>query len=303
MEQYEQRRTGFIYFKSGECLMLALTNKKSIIGEGPIWNDYEQKLYCTNGIENEILIYDIYKNSVEIRKTPMCCAAVCFSDDDELIVSYDSGVGVLERNNIVKAIYDTSKYKIKNANDMKVGPDGRIYVGTQSSKRLGISNEIDGKLYSIDKYGKVVKLLDGLSLSNGLDWSLNGEFFYHTDSDSEIIKEYYFNKVSGKILHTGREVFVSGVDGFCIAENGDIYAACWGKGCVTVIDTEKLKVKNRITLPTMITASCSFVGKKMEYLAITTAKFDADMNDENAGLTFLCDVGVNGKLPYKFENV
>lgn len=283
--------------------MRILANKKSVIGEGPIWNDFEQKLYTTNGIENEILICDIYNNEVEVRKTPMSCAAICFSKDNKLIVSHNGGVGILENGNIVTPIYDNAKYKIENANDMKVGPDGRIYVGTQSSKRVGISNETDGKLYSVDKNGNVVKLLDGLSLSNGLDWSPSEDVFYHTDSDTGIIKEYYFNKISGEILYTGRKIRVDGVDGFCVAENGDIYAACWGRSCIKVINTVTFEIKHTISVPTVIPASCAFAGKDMEYLAITTATFEADKNDENAGMTFLYDVAVKGKTPYKFGTI
>ena len=89
----------------------------------------------------------------------------------------------------MEALYDTSKYNILYANDMKVGPDGRIYVGTQSSKRYGVSDKIDGKLYSIDSSGEVRVLLDGLILSNGLEWSMDEKRFYHTDSDTHMIKE------------------------------------------------------------------------------------------------------------------
>lgn len=280
--------------------MKALTNKRSVIGEGPIWNCIEQKLYITNGVEKEILIYDIYKNEVEIKKTSTPCAAICFSEDNQMIVSSNQGVGILETDSTVSPICDTSKYKIENANDMKVGPDGRIYVGTQSGKRLCISNLIDGKLYSVDKYGNVKILLDGLSLSNGLDWSPNGKLFYHTDSDTEIIKEYFFYKTSGEIFPSGRKIHISGVDGFCVAENGDIYAACWGKSCIAVIDAVTLTVKDKLTVPAKIPASCAFAGGNMEFLAVTTATYNSDSTDKNAGLTFLFRSSVHGNLPHRF---
>lgn len=280
--------------------MKSLGNKKSVIGEGPIWNINEQKLYITNGFEKEILIY---KNTVEIRKTPVTCAAVCFSADNKLIVSYEGGVGILEKNATITPIYDITKYEIKYANDMKVGPDGRIYVGTQSSKFQGVSDEVNGKLYSIDKFGKVSVLLDGLILSNGLDWSPDEKVFYHTDSGVGIIKEYNFDKIYGKISFTGREIKLPGIDGFCVAENGDIYAAIWSEGAITVIDALKLQIKNKIFIPANISASCNFVGKNFEHLAITSATFDCDKNDKNAGLIFLCDVGIKGKSPYYFETL
>lgn len=283
--------------------MNTLANKRAIIGESPIWNDREQKLYVTNGMENEILIYDIINRTVKIRKTSAPIAAICFSANNRPIVSCQSGIGILEKDNTIIYVYNNDKYTISYANDMKVGPDRRIYVGTQSSKRLGISDEIDGKLYSIDKFGNVSVLLDGLLLSNGLDWSPNEKIFYHTDSDTGIIKEYYFDKSSGKITFSGRELSLPGVDGLCVAENGDIYAAVWGGGHIAVIDALKLQIKKAIRVPTNMSVSCNFIGKNAELLAITTATYDSNINDKKAGLTFLYDAGIKGKLPYCFESI
>ncbi len=106
---------------------------------------------------------------------------------------------------------------------------------------------------------------------------------------------------TGDISFTGREVRLQGVDGFCCAENGDIYATVWGGGYVAVIDSENLKIKDRIAVPAKIPVSCAFVGEKYEYLAVTTATMGAEKDDINAGMTFVLDVGVKGKPPYIFE--
>ena len=53
-------------------------------------------------------------------------------------------------------------------------------------------------IISIDKDGNVCVLLDNLLLSNGLEWSVDEKRFYHTDSDTRIIKEYDFDKISGE---------------------------------------------------------------------------------------------------------
>ena len=51
-------------------------------------------------------------------------------------------------------------------------------------------------IITIDKDGNVRVLLDNLNLSNGLEWSVSEKRFYHTDSGTELIKEYDFDKVS-----------------------------------------------------------------------------------------------------------
>lgn len=82
-----------------------------------------------------------------------------------------------------------------------------------------ISEKLDGKLYSIDASGNVTVLLDGMSLSNGMEWSADESLFYHTDSDTSIIREYDFDPVHGKIVFTGRQIAIPGADGFTIDIN------------------------------------------------------------------------------------
>ncbi len=260
-----------------------------------------KKLYFTNGMGNEICRLDIYSGKLEVRSLDFGCAAFCFSKNNELIVSADNGVFILNDDNTTSPIYDANKYNLEYCNDMKVGPDGRIYVGTQCGKRVGVSDKIDGKLYSIDKYGNVCVLLDNIILSNGLEWSIDEKRFYHTDSETGIIKEYDFDKVSGTIEFTGRQVNVPGVDGFTIDQNGFLCVACWGYWHIAMVDTADMQIKQYIEVSTRAPASCGFVGDDMDVLAITTASVGLDTTKyENAGYTFLKKMEVGGRTPYLF---
>lgn len=281
--------------------MKPISDKRCIIGEGPIWNDVERKLYFTNGMGSEICIFDIDTYTLKVRKLDISVAAMAFDCNNRLIVSRRDGVFILNDDDTTEELYDTKKFEIRYANDMKVGPDGRIYVGTQSSKRIGVSNEVDGKLYSIDKNGNVNTVLDNLLLSNGLDWSMDEKRLYHTDSDTHIIKEYNFDKMSGTVAFTGRQIEVFGVDGFTIDKNDNIFAACWGEGHIAVIDTATMKISEHIPVPAKIPASCAFCGDNMDILAVVTASYDANLNnDPNAGFSYIKKCGTHGRKPYIF---
>ena len=281
--------------------MEIIKDKRCIIGECPIWNEFEKRLYFTNGLGNEICMLDVNEGELEVRSVNVGVAAMAFTKENRLIVSREDGVFILNEDDTTEELYDTAEIKIRLANDMKVGPDGRIYVGTQSGKRSGISDEIDGKLYRIDKDGKICVLLDNLSLSNGLEWSIDEKYFYHTDSDTNIIKEYLYDMTSGKIDFTGRMTQVKGVDGFTVDTDNNIFAACWGQGHIAVVDTDEFKIKSYIDVPLKIPACCGFVGENMDILAITTASYGADISaDKNAGYTILMKTGIKGRKPYLF---
>ena len=281
--------------------MQILSDNRCIIGEGPIWNEFNKKIYQVNAFANEIIEIDIYTKESKIRKLPFSVAAISFTKKGEKLVSCLDGVFILNDDNSRIPMYDNVICDIKYCNDAKVGPDGRFYVGTQSSKRLGVSNKIDGKLYSVDENGEVKILLDNLILSNGFDWSMDEKRFYHTDSDTKIIREYNFDKEKGEIVYTGREVKVDGVDGLTIDKRDFLYVACWGKGYIAVVDTADMQVKEYIKVPAKIPASCGFAGDDMDILAITTASYKADMSkDANAGCTFLKKMKAGGRMPYLF---
>ena len=284
--------------------MKILSKKRCNLGEGPIWNEKEQKLYYTNGYgANELCIYDIKTDKLDIRKLPTGVAAYAFDIENRLIISHAGGVHILNDDDTLTPIYDNEIYKIEFANDMKVGPDGAIYVGTQSRKRKKLSDDIDGKLYRISPEGKVRVLLDGLLLSNGMEWSLDETRFYHTDSDTATIKEYFFDKKLGRIEFTGREVCVPGVDGFTIGDDNRLYVGCWGRGHVAVVDITDIQVIQEIKIPAKIPSSCGFCGENMDILAITTVSnshFTDVKADENAGYTILMKTNTSGRKPYLF---
>ncbi|MBO7170403.1 MAG: SMP-30/gluconolactonase/LRE family protein [Clostridia bacterium] len=273
--------------------------KRCIIGEGPIWNEKEKKLYYVNGFGDELCIFDPDTGALTTR--PVGAAAIAFSKDGRIILSRGDGVFFLNEDDSLTSLYDTKKYEILYGNDMKVGPDGCVYVGTQSEKRMGASDKVNGKLYRITPDGEVTTLLDDLLLSNGLAWSMDETRFYHTDSDTKMVREYDFDKQAGTITSTGRELFVPGVDGFTIDAHDRLIVGAWGKGHITVVNTQRMEIERDIDMPVRIPTSCSFCGEDMKTLAITTASYRTDLDrDPLAGFLFLMPMEVGGKLPYLF---
>jgi len=282
--------------------MKILSSPRCLTGEGPVWNPFERKLYHVNVPgQNEIYIYDMESGECRIRKLPFDVFAIGFAKDGRMLVSCEDGAFYLNEDNTRETLYDISKYEILYGNDAKVGPDGRFYIGTQSKRRKRVGDALDGKLYSIDKDGVVKVLLDGLSLSNGMEWSMDETHFYHTDSDTGIIKEYSFDKMKGEIDFTGRSIALPGVDGFTIDENGRLYVSCWGYGHIVIVDTIKMEIQDYIEIPTMNPASCGFAGDDLRDLVVVTSTLGVDLTrDANAGCTFRCRLKTKGRAPFLF---
>lgn len=282
-------------------MMNILSTKRCYIGEGPIWNEFDGKLYQVNGMENEIFSIDMKTKELAVKKYDFSTAAMAFTKTGRMIISCMDGVFYLNPDDTREPLYDISKYEIKYGNDAKVGPDGRLYVGTQSSKRVGVSDIADGKLYSIDEQGNVKIVLDNLLLSNGFDWSMDGKRLYHTDSDTRIVKEYDFDAKTGEISFTGRQIHIDGVDGITIDTEDNLYVACWGFSHIAVVDTKTMEVKEYIETPAKVPPSCCFAGENMDKFIVVTATRGTDVEiDENAGYTLEFDIAKKGRKPFLF---
>ena len=278
-----------------------LTEKRCYIGEGPIYNEREDRLYFTNGKLRELCVYDFKTAQLTVRAAPVFVSALAFDTRNRMILSHTRGVHILGENAELLPLYDEEKYSIKHAGDMKVGPDGALYVGTISEKFLGISEKTDGKLYRISQGGEVEILLDGLLLPNGLDWSMDEKKFYHVDTGMSVVKEYFFDKNTGKITFSGRQVRVEGADGLTIGMDNNLYVSCAWKKYVAVIDGATLAVKEHIPFADTFPMSCGFCGENMDILAVTTASDTADVTqDKNAGFTHLQGMSTRGRIPYRF---
>lgn len=281
--------------------MERLSEKRCIVGEGPVWHPSEKKLYYVNGFAEEICVLDPQTGAQTVRKFDFSVGAFGFGRAGEVLISCSDGVFYLHEDGSRAPLPAEGQDFPYHCNDAKVGPDGRFYVGTQSRKRLGLGDEIDGKLYSIDKNGIVRVLLEGMRLSNGFDWSMDEKRFYHTDSDTRVIREYDFDRKNGDLSFTGREVYVPGVDGFATGQDDRLYVGCWGRGHVAVVDTHTMEIERHIPVPVKIPVSCCFMGERMEKLAVVTASYRTDPEqDPFGGCTFVTDVGVCGREPYLF---
>ena len=278
--------------------MEAIFKRNCIIGEGPIWRESDGRLYFVNPVR-VLEICSVYPDGSEPKSFKLShgASAIAFAKDGKILISSIDGVYIFDEASGELSLF----CDIQGCNDAKVGPDGCLYVGTQSSMRQGFSDKVDGKLYRIDKNGEAKILLDGLILSNGMDWSADEKLFYHTDSDTHTLKEYEYDKSRGSISYTGRSCFVDGIDGLTIDTDGIIYAACWGKGHIARIDSGTMEIIGYIGTPVPIPSSCGFFGENLDMLAITTANYDERAKTyEESGYTFRTSVGAKGKLPYLF---
>ena len=189
-------------------------------------------------------------------------------------------------------------------NDGKCDPAGRFWAGTLSLQgKRGTCN-----LWRLDADLSVHKMLEGVSVSNGIVWTADCTTMYYVDTPTRRVDRFDYNHGAGEI--TNRSVAVripDGLglpDGMTIDSEGMLWVCLWQGGKVSRWDPVTGELLGTIDLPASNVTSCAFGGEDLDQLYITTARITIDEEQLKeqllAGGLFRADVGVTGVPAFEF---
>ena len=164
-----------------------------------------------------------------------------------------------------------------------------------------------GSLYRLDADLQVSKHVSGISISNGLDWSLDGRQMYYVDSPTQGVDVFDFDAAAGKLGARRRLITIApeeGLpDGMTVDEEGGLWVALHGSGSVRRYTLDGHVDRVVRVPPTMVTC-CAFGGSDLTDLYITTMSLglseEAKRAQPLAGALFRCRPGVRGRPPKRF---
>jgi len=241
---------------------------KAILGEGPAWDSKTQTLYWVSILEKRIYAgtqilaeLDEFVGCLAPRKNGHLILGTRFSFAD-----LDPDTGQLT----VLSSLD-SELPTNRLNDGKCDPAGRFLAGTMDM------NEKDptAALYSFD--GKnTTRLLDKVTISNGLAWSPDQKIFYYIDTPTREVKAFDYDVRSGQIANPRVAIRVGESlgwpDGMTSDTDGNLWIAMWGGAQVTKWNPNTGELLEKIPVPALQSSACVFGGKDMNELYITSAR-------------------------------
>jgi sugar lactone lactonase YvrE len=197
--------------------------------------------------------------------------SVVLTDGDDLVLAVQDGFARLDtRTGAVRSIARLDAHPDLRFNDGKCDPSGRMWAGT-----MALDERRDaGALYRFDPDGRIHRMLDDVTISNGLDWSASGATMYFIDSPTRTIDVFDFELTGGNIRN--RRTFVriprgEGVpDGMTVDADGYVWVALWGGGAVHRYAPDGC-CDTVVRVPTRYPTSCAFGGPDLGDLYITTA--------------------------------
>nr|CAR31337.1 luciferin-regenerating enzyme [Suberites domuncula] len=291
-----------------------LYDGKAEIGEGPFFEPET----------NQLLWVDIYKCTINFlnlatieNRSMQLPEKVGFVIPVEGSSNLLAGIGTKlclvnrETGDIVEELACVDGDKPNRFNDAKCDANGRLWAGTMAlaAGPSGLSKN-EGTLYSFVA-GKVTPCVPGVTISNGLGWSLDNSKMYYIDSIPQKVYSFDYNFADGTIAN--QKTFVDYVsddssgfpDGMCTDIEGRLWVASFGGGCVTCWDSKTGDKLARLDIPgAKNITSCCFGGPDHSWLFVTcgSAHVEDLSKEPNAGGIFVVkDSGTKGLPANRFK--
>lgn len=271
-----------------------------ILGEGPIWHDKRGCCYWVD-IEGGILFeYHWINKSTRSWNFEYMVTMVCQGQNNSLILGLNGGIGRFdpESGKLENILDIETENKDIRCNDGACDSKGRLWIGSMHKE----FKQNAASLYVIDKDLKINKVLDNLTISNGLAWSKDNSRLYFIDSPTQVVQSFLFNEETGDIRFEKNVIEIPselGIpDGMTIDQEGMLWIAHWGGYGVYKWNPNDGSLLDKIEIPAPYVTSCTFAGENLDHLVITTAKGNLNESDlaryPESGNTFWLKLNARG---------
>jgi sugar lactone lactonase YvrE len=267
------------------------------LGEGPLWHPEEKRLYWLDILNNKVQSLDPLAGDYHVYQLPEQVSALCLRDEQSYITAGENGFGYWfpAENRIENIAHPEQEKKDGRFNDGKVDRAGRFWAGTMTTI------DASSALYRLDTDRTITRMVDKVTISNGIGWSPNNEYMYYTDTLRYRIYRYDFDLSTGSISNKTEFVHYSGEDGapdgLTVDSEGCVWCALWG-GFRVERYSPSGEVINVVEVPVPQPSSCAFGGENMQQLFITTAResLSPELLEKypESGDLFVCEPGVTG---------
>ena len=278
-----------------------ITEPLALHGEGPCWIERSGELAWVDMLAGRILATSLATGATRVIDVPGPVAALVRPREaGGLVVATETGVVLLDEHDAPSHLCEILDQPGMRMNDGGCDPQGRFWCGSMAyDVRPGAAS-----LYRVEADGSFARMLDGVTISNGLGWSPDGATAFYVDSMAHGIDCFAFDGASGTISRRRRfaevEVSLGLPDGLAVDAEGGVWLALWDGGAVRRYAPDGT-LDAIVPLPCGRVTACAFGGVDLGELFITTSRLELpDGVDAAAGSLFRCTPGVRGQAVAAF---
>ncbi len=285
--------------------VLAIMEQRFQLAEGPVW--HQGTLWWVDILAGTLHNWDPKTQLHQSRDTgDLLGAAVPCSDGRWLLAQNQSFVLYDWHRRAATVIRGLEGELPRNrCNDGKCDPQGRFWIGTMNQDSV----EGRGAFYCLDSTFGCRRLLDKVSISNGIAWSEDSRVMYYIDSPTRRVDAFEFDARSGSIAERRTLIEFDEQDGWPDGMTIDVdeclWIAMWGGAKLVVVDGRSGRRMREIPMPVIQPTSCAFGGDDFADLFVTSAweGMSAEQREADplAGSVFHMRPGATGRPVHCFS--
>jgi len=278
------------------------------LGEGPCWDDIDQILYWIDIIKKDIHSFDFKKNKTKTTNLGKYIGSIGLRRNGGIVATLQDGFyfidGKTGEAELIKKVRGNAD--LKRFNDGKIDALGNFWAGTVSYDE----KQPIGVLYCLKPDSKLLKFFNGITISNGIVWSLDNKKMYYIDTPTMKVDVFDFD-IESSNLRNRRTAFeipkdIGYPDGMTIDMEGKLWIAHWGGYKVCRWDPITKKIIEKIKIPVERVSACTFGGKDLSELFITTARigFTEDLSkntERDSGYIYRVQTKTQGLGSFRFD--
>jgi len=273
---------------------------ESQLGEGAFWNYETDELFWVDIEGAKLHIYDPVTKTNRSLPTPSRIGTVVPQTDSTSVVALEDGIYLMNTHSgAIEIISEVEKeMTINRFNDGKCDPNGNLWVGSMHLEQTAPM----GSVYKVNVLGETTKMIDSVTISNGLVWTQDTKTFYYIDTPTGTIRAYDYDTTWATITNPRIAVTVPEAlgfpDGMAIDAEDKLWVGLWNGNAVARFDPITGALLSKIEVPAHNVTACAFGGPNLDLLYITTASLDMTNSEKEkyplAGSIFVAKPGVNG---------
>lgn len=275
-------------------------NSKNILGESPFWHRDRQSILWVDVEEGILHEQKLSSESPTIWEVGKKIAVILSAKGNEVLLGSQDGIG---RFNLVTKEW-TLEVPIyldedsQRCNDGGFDPMGNVWIGSMD---VEVKDGL-GSLYRIAPNGKASKVLENLTIPNGLVFSLDHKRMYFIDTPTRTVKAYFVDS-TGEITFDKHAVSIPesmGMpDGMTIDASGMLWIALYGGAAVGRWNPSNGQLLETIAIPALHVTSCCFASGDLNELIVTSARENMTeaqlaMYPQSGNVFRIKGIGVNG---------
>ena len=273
-------------------------NAGALLGECPRWDAATGRLLWVDVEGRSLHLFDPASGDDRSILFDDRIGAAAPASDGAVLVALAGRLAMVDLDGeSVRTLVEIPHGEGLRMNDGVCDAAGRLWVGSLALDYAPGR----GALYRYSSAEGLERVLEDVTISNGIGWSLDGGTMYYIDSMAYRIDAFDFDLGTGEMSERRPFAVIergAGIpDGLAVDDEGGVWVALWGRAAIRRYSPEG-ELERVLDVPADNVTACCFGAEDGRSLYITTASVELPAERHSrqplAGSVFVTDVGVSG---------